>query len=368
VERFDLALASPRVGPEAALAELTSFRIGGRPGRLVDCFDQAELVAAVRQTDRAGGPLLVIGGGSNLLAGEELGGLTVVRDRRGAVRAEADGREIRLTADAGASWDGLVELTVERGWAGLAPLSGIPGSVGASPVQNIGAYGAEVAQVVESARVFDRRADAVVELRAEQFGFAYRDSALKRSMAESARPTPRWVVLDVTFRLDSWCPQMPVAYPGLASALGLAMGERAPLAAIRRAVLAIRRGKGMVLDAADRDTWSAGSFFTNPLVSADVAAALPPRAPRFAAAGGLVKVSAAWLITASGIERGQGLRPGAPAATSSKHVLALTNRGGATYDDVLALAAWITARVEARFGIRLTPEPVRIPPIAPAPA
>ncbi|MDR1633370.1 MAG: FAD-binding protein [Bifidobacteriaceae bacterium] len=415
--RIDLPLASPTVRPDAALAELTTVRIGGRPGQLVDCFSEADLVAAVRQTDSRGGPLLVIGGGSNLLAGEDLNALTVVRDRRGGARAEEREGRVLVTVEAGASWDALVEWTVGRGWAGLAALSGIPGSVGAAPVQNIGAYGAEVGQSIRSVRVFDRRSGALVELDAAALGFAYRDSALKRSLSGAAFPTPRWVVLDVSFALAAHPhPGVPgsdqaaesrsdrgvtaagghdqeadgsacgpaavlelggtvgsagsgsqsgatatVGHDQLAEALGLAVGETAALTDIRRAVLAIRRGKGMVLDQSDHDTWSAGSFFTNPLVSEEIAAELPPDAPRFAAAGDLVKLSAAWLISRSGVERGQGMRPGARATASCKHVLALTNRGGATYADVMELADWIAARVADRFGVRLTAEPVLIP-------
>jgi UDP-N-acetylmuramate dehydrogenase len=316
-------------------------------------------MSAVRRADQDGSPLLVIGGGSNLLAAEDLQGLTVVRDRRGGGRAETQNGLVHVTVEAGASWDALVALTVERGWAGLEALSAIPGSVGGTAVQNVGAYGAEVGEVIESARAFDRATDAVVELRADQLGFGYRDSALKRSLASDA-PTPRWVVLDLTFRLEAGRAASAVRYEQLAAELGEAAGAQAPLDAIRRAVIRIRRAKGMVLDAADHDTWSAGSFFTNPVVSPGVAAALPPTAPRFAAVDGAVKTSAAWLIAHSGVEAGQGVRPGARAAVSTKHVLALTNRGGATCADVLELAAWIQGRVEDKFGIALAREPVLV--------
>ncbi|MDR2564511.1 MAG: UDP-N-acetylmuramate dehydrogenase [Bifidobacteriaceae bacterium] len=367
MERLDLPLASPLVGPGASLAELTTFRIGGRPGRLVDCHTEADLTEAVREADVAGEALLVIGGGSNLLAAEDPGGLTVVRDRRGDVRAEEEGGRVLVTAAAGVAWDALVEWAVGRGWTGLEALSGIPGSVGAAPVQNIGAYGAEVGQAIESVRALDRLAGKIVRLGAAELGFSYRDSALKRSLGRMAGPTPRWVVLDVTFGIDAGtnAGAAAVRHDQLAAALGVRVGEAAELAAVRRAVLSIRRGKGMVLDPADHDTWSAGSFFTNPLVSAVVAGELPPAAPRFPAEGGLVKLSAAWLISNSGVGRGEGVRAGARATTSSKHVLALTNRGGATSADVLELADWIAARVADRFGVRLTPEPVIVPPAGP---
>jgi UDP-N-acetylmuramate dehydrogenase len=359
VERFDLPLASPQATQGARLAELTSFRIGGRPERLINCFSQDELIAAIRQADAADQPLLVMGGGSNLLARDDLRGLTVVRDRRGAGRAERRNGLIEVTVDAGASWDALVALTVERGWAGLAELSAIPGSAGATAVQNVGAYGAEVSQVIDSLRAFDRAAQTVVELRPGQLDFSYRDSALKRSMV-AGQPTPRWVILDLTFRLQGDRAGSSINYGQLAAQLGVAGGTEVPLDVLRRAVIDVRRGKGMVLRAGDHDTWSAGSFFTNPVIPAALAAALPAAAPRFAAPDGAVKTSAAWLISQAGIGLGQGVRPGARATTSTKHVLALTNRGGATCDDVLELADWIVKRVADRFGITLIREPVLV--------
>jgi UDP-N-acetylmuramate dehydrogenase len=432
----------------------------------------------VAQADAAGRRLLVLGGGSNLVAGEQLGDLVVVRDRRSGVAADLQGPLARVRAQAGAAWDALVAWTLERGWAALAPLSGIPGSVGALPVQNVGAYGAAASDVVELVRAYDRASGQVVELRADDLAFGYRDSALKRSVAAYGGITPRWVVLDVVFALpagagevpasvpptgpgpSSRCPEAPdadrskaasppaqpqpatqprlsadavspsqprpqpadavsasqprpraadavspsqprppladavsasqprppaaaaaspsqprpqvaaadcagveVRYAQLAEVLGVPLGAWAPGWAVRQAVLGIRRRKGMVLDAADHDTWSAGSYFTNPVVPPEVAAALPPEAPRFPAEGaapGWVKTSAAWLMTQAGVERGFALTPAARAATSSKHVLALTNRGGATAAEVLALEAWIAQRVRGRFGVELTREPVLV--------
>ncbi|MDR1441905.1 MAG: UDP-N-acetylmuramate dehydrogenase [Bifidobacteriaceae bacterium] len=365
MDSFELPLASAQAPADAALADLTSFRIGGRPARLIDCHTEAQVVAAVAEADDAGAPLLAIGGGSNLLAAERLDNLVVVRDRRGLCRAEERAGAVHLTVQAGASWDAVVALTVQRGWAGLAALSGIPGSAGATAVQNIGAYGAEVGQMIESIRAFDRHRQTIVELRQDQLDWSYRDSALKRSLAAGAGPTPRWVVLDLTFKLPVDRGGSPVNYEQLAASLGVKNGDQAPLAAIRQAVTEIRRAKGMILDPDDHDTWSAGSFFTNPVIDASAAAGLPPAAPQYPA-NGLVKTSAAWLITNAGIHRGEGVREGAAATTSTKHVLALTNRGGATCADILELAEWIADRVKDRFGIALTREPVLVDVRAPA--
>ncbi|MDR0626635.1 MAG: UDP-N-acetylmuramate dehydrogenase [Bifidobacteriaceae bacterium] len=360
--RLELPLAAAPAPAHPVLSELTTFRIGGCPSRLVDATDQQALVGAIVEADKVGRPLLVMGGGSNLLAAEDLGELTVVRYRSSTATAKQASGGLELQVQAGASWDALVALTVERGWAGLAALSGIPGSVGATAVQNVGAYGAEVARAISALTAIDRLTGQVVRLDRDDLGFAYRDSALKRSVPQFGGMTPRWVVTDVSFRLQADQPEEPVCYVELAAALGVRLGEPAPLAAVRQAVLTVRRSKGMVLDPADHDTWSAGSFFTNPLITLSQAASLPPGAPRYQAANGLVKVSAAWLISAAGVRRGQGLESGAAATASGKHVLALTNRGGATREDVLALADWIAARVRAQFGIQLSPEPVLVPP------
>jgi UDP-N-acetylmuramate dehydrogenase len=358
---------------------LTTFRIGGRPRAIIDCATESELVDAVRQTDQKGSRLLLLGGGSNLLVAENVADLTVVRDRRGVARAQPEAGRIVVTASAGASWDALVAWTIRQGWSTLAPLSGIPGSVGALPVQNVGAYGAAASDVVRRVRVFDRIRDVVEEWDADRIQFSYRDSALKRSAPECGGATPRWIVLEVVLDLgpaqadvlgpaQADVPDIPdstsaagvaVAYPELAQALRIPLGARAPADAVRLAVLRIRRSKGMVLDSSDRDTWSAGSYFTNPILSRAQAEALPAGAPRFAGQG-RVKTSAAWLMARAGVEPGRGLTPEARVTASSKHVLALTNRGGATADDVLALEAWIVARVRDRFGVLLTREPVLV--------
>jgi UDP-N-acetylmuramate dehydrogenase len=337
---------------------------------LVDCDSEQELIQAVAEADAAGAAaapgegdarLLVLGGGSNLAPAEDLADLTVVRCRRAAVSAEVEQGRIRVTAQAGASWDHLVRWAVAHGWAALAPLSGIPGSVGALPVQNVGAYGAAASDLVDSVRAYDRAEGRMVELDRAQLGFGYRDSVLKRSVAEFGGVTPRWVVLDVTLDLGSAADHsVAVAHEQLAAVLDVEVGRPVAGQTVREAVLEVRRSKGMVLDPADRDTWSAGSYFTNPVIGRAQAASLPAAAPRFEVAG-QVKTSAAWLMTHAGVERGRGLTPDARVTTSHKHVLALTNRGGATQADVLALESWIVDRVRDRFGVTLTREPVLIP-------
>jgi UDP-N-acetylmuramate dehydrogenase len=248
-----------------------------------------------------------------------------------------------LVVSAGEDWDALVARTVADGRVGLEALSGIPGTVGASPIQNVGAYGADVAAVVVSVRVLDRRTGEVHDLTAEQCGFSYRHSLFK------AEPGQR-VVLSVRLRLGRDELGAPVRYAELAGRLGVALGDRAPAAAVRDAVLALRRGKGMVLDPADPDSVSAGSFFTNPVV-----AQAPPGAPSWPEADGRVKVSAAWLIEQSGFGKGWGT---GRAGLSSKHTLAVVNRGGATADELLAVARAVRDGVRERFGITLVHEPV----------
>ena len=348
------------------LAELTTLRVGGPVGRYVEASTEAELVAAVREADEAGEPLLVLGGGSNVLAADEGFAGVVVRDVRGGITVPDASAcaGVTLTVLGGTVWDDVVAYTVAEGLAGIEALSGIPGSTGATPVQNVGAYGQEVAQTVSQVRVWDRGRARVRTLPYVSLGFSYRDSVLKRSMRPDPadprapwRPTPRYVVLDVTFQMKEGL-STPVAYPELARALDVAVGERAPLADVRQAVLALRARKGMVLDPADHDTWSAGSFFTNPVLPAADAAALPEGAPRWEMPDGSVKTSAAWLIEHAGFARGHGA-PG-PATLSTKHTLALTNRGQARAGDLLALAREVRDGVRERFGVTLVPEPVLV--------
>ncbi|MFW2512922.1 UDP-N-acetylmuramate dehydrogenase [Demequina sp. SO4-13] len=347
------------------LAELTTLRVGGPVGRLVSARTERELIDACVDADRAGEPLLVLGGGSNLLAADDGFPGAVVRDGRTDISVQDDGMcgGVSVTVTAGVPWDDVVQRAVDEGWVGIEALSGIPGSTGATPVQNVGAYGAEVADVIAIVRVWDRLEERVRSLPRVDCGFGYRDSVLKRSMRGAApdagvwQPTPRYVVLDVTFQMRQGTRSGPIRYAQLAGALGIEVGGRAPIADVREAVLQVRGAKGMVLDAGDRDTWSAGSFFTNPVLTADAAAGLPSAAPRFEAGDGLVKTSAAWLIEQAGFSRGYRL-DGSAAALSTKHTLALTNQGGATAADLAALARTIRDGVSERFGVALAPEPV----------
>lgn len=349
------------------LSSLTTLRVGGPAARYVATTTEAELIEAVRTADEAGEPLLVLGGGSNVVVADEGFAGVVVRDTRSGIEVPDHSACAGVTyqVPAGTPWDAVVEEATSHRLYGLEALSGIPGSTGATPVQNVGAYGQEVAQTIASVRVWDRSTSRVRTLALDDLRFGYRTSLLKRSMRPSDDdprspwgPTPRYVVLDVSFQLRQGSLSATVAYPELARTLGIAVGERAPLPDVRAAVLELRARKGMLLDPADHDTWSAGSFFTNPVLTAAAAAALPDEAPRYPASDGLVKTSAAWLIEHAGFSRGFGA-PGT-AAVSTKHTLALTNRGGATAADLLALARTIRDGVATRFGITLEPEPVLV--------
>ena len=340
------------------LADLTSLRVGG-PAPVVATDSESPLIEAI---DLAGPGLLMLGGGSNVVCADQLDGITVVRDLRQSVTVDQTTDQVTINATAGANWDQLVAQAVAEGWSGFEALSGIPGGVGAAPVQNIGAYGAEVAQLITQVRAYDRQLSQVVALAAGQLGFGYRDSTLKRSLTGHS-PTPRWVVLDVTFTAPRSPLSAPIGYGELANLLGIALGQRAPLAQVRQAVLSLRRSKGMVLDPTDHDTWSAGSFFTNPVIDAARVAWWPPGAPVFDVGPGpdgqsQVKASAAWLISQAGVAKGWGLN--ARATTSHKHVLALTNRGGADAQDIIDLAQAIQAKVSGAFGVTLTLEPVLV--------
>jgi UDP-N-acetylmuramate dehydrogenase len=337
--------------PPVPLAELTTLRLGGSPGRLVEATTEAELVDVVRSCDAAGEPVLVLGGGSNLVVSDDGFHGTVVAVRtRGLDIGRPDCGGVTLTVAAGEPWDDVVAAVVDRELVGIEALSGIPGSTGAVPVQNVGAYGQEVSQTIASVRTWDRQAQAQRTFATADCGFAYRSSRFKTE-------SPRYLVLDVTFQLLAGQLSAPVRYAELARRLGVELGERAPLPDVRAAVLRLRRGKGMVLDAADHDTWSAGSFFTNPVLDADTAARLPVGAPRWTQADGSVKTSAAWLIDAAGFAKGHSR---GAVALSEKHPLALTNRGGGTSKELLELAREIRDGVAARFGIQLVNEPVTI--------
>jgi UDP-N-acetylmuramate dehydrogenase len=330
--------------------------VGGPARRLVTARTTADLAEAVRAADAAGERVLLVGGGSNLVVGDAGWDGTVVLVRsEGLVREAGPDGAVRVRVAAGHDWDALVAEAVADGLAGIEALAGIPGSTGATPVQNVGAYGQEVAATVARVRVWDRLAGREEAWSPRDCAFAYRDSRLKRAGSAGPGGTDRYVVLEVAVDLVPDELSEPVRYAELARRLGVEVGERAPLAEVRAAVLDLRRGKGMVLDPDDRDTWSVGSFFTNPVVPGAVAAAVPGDPPRWPAGDGLVKLPAAWLIERSGVTRGHGL-PG-PAAISTKHTLALTNRGGATAADVVALAREVRSAVEAVFGIVLEPEP-----------
>jgi UDP-N-acetylmuramate dehydrogenase len=329
------------------LAELTSLRLGGPAGRLVEADDEATLVETVRAADAAGEPLLVLAGGSNVVVADAGFPGTVVLVRTAGVAWEGD----HLRAQAGEPWDALVERVVDDGLQGFECLAGIPGSTGATPIQNVGAYGQDVAETVTWVRVLDRASGAVLRMDAAECGFDYRTSIFKKD--------PRRIVLEVGFRLRKQPESGPLRYAELARTLDIPVGGSAPLADVREAVLALRRGKGMVLDPADPDSVSAGSFFTNPILTAEEFARLEARAgaapPAFPEPDGRIKTSAAWLIGRAGFERGDG---DGRVGISTKHTLALVNRGGASAAELVALARTIAARVQEAFGVTLVPEPV----------
>jgi UDP-N-acetylmuramate dehydrogenase len=332
------------------LAGYTTLRLGGPARRLVTAASAAEIVAAVRAADAAGEPVLLVGGGSNLVVadGGFPGTAVLLRSRGVAVAAAGDAVELRVAA--GEPWDDLVTRAVTEGWAGIECLAGIPGLAGATPVQNVGAYGQEVADTITGVRVYDRAERVERDLAPAECRFGYRDSRFKHD--------DRYVVLSVDFRLAVQPLSAPVRYPELARALGVAVGDAAKSADVAAAVLSLRRGKGMVLDPADHDTWSAGSFFTNPVLDPAAAAGFAARAgtedyPRWPA-GADTKLSAAWLIEHAGFAKGYG---SGPVTVSTKHTLALTNRGGATTADLLALAREIRDGVRERYGVTLVAEP-----------
>jgi UDP-N-acetylmuramate dehydrogenase len=334
-----------QVRRDVRLADLTTLAVGGPIDRLVEVTDAQELVDAVRDADEAGRPLLLIGGGSNIVAPDDgwPGDVVLVRTQG----IERDGNSLLVAA--GHDWDALVAYTVENDLAGVEALSGIPGSTGATPVQNVGAYGQEVAQTITAVRVYDRAEKSERTLTPEECGFAYRDSRLKREPG-------RFVVTEVAFALDAGSRSRPVGYAELARRLDVEIGETAPLADVRGAVLELRRGKGMVLDPADPDSRSAGSFFTNPVVPAERAV---DGCPSWPTPDGQVKLSAAWLVQSAGF--GRGTRQG-NVGTSSRHSLALTTEDGATAAELMAFAGRVIEAVQDRFGVTLVPEPTAVRP------
>ncbi|GGW44347.1 UDP-N-acetylenolpyruvoylglucosamine reductase [Streptomyces xantholiticus] len=342
---------------DAPLAPLTTFRLGGPATRLLVATTDDEVIAAVREADEAGAPLLIIGGGSNLVIGDK--GFDGTALRLATRGYELSGTSLELAA--GETWSDAVARTVEAGLAGVECLAGIPGSAGATPIQNVGAYGQEVSSTITEVVAYDRRSGEVVVLANADCGFAYRDSRFKRD-------PDRYVVLRVRFRLeDAGGLSAPVRYAETARALGVEVGERVPAATARETVLGLRAGKGMVLDADDHDTWSAGSFFTNPILTAAEYETFLTRVrdrlgdgvapPAYPAGDGRTKTSAAWLIDKAGFTKGYG---SGPARISTKHTLALTNRGEATTEDLLALAREVVAGVRDAFGVTLVNEPVTV--------
>lgn len=348
------AIAGVQVAENTTFAELTTLHIGGRPRLTLRCATAEAIVGVVRTLDAAQVPLLLVGGGSNLVIAD--GEIDVV-----AVIVANDGIAINgslLRAGAGAVWDEVVQAAIRTGLGGLECLSGIPGSAGATPVQNVGAYGAEIADVLTRVRLLDRETGEVRWESAEMLELSYRYSNLKF--------TNRAVVLEVEYQLREDGMSAPLRFGELARRLGAESAEtRFPAAVVREEVLNLRRGKGMVYDPADHDTWSAGSFFTNPIVDSALATRVQQlsgedKMPRFpvadgAAGEGKEKLSAAWLIERAGFPRGYCR---GQVGLSTRHTLALTNRGGARAAELQALAREIRDGVQKRFGVQLVPEPV----------
>lgn len=355
-------LAGANVAGDVTLAEYTTLRLGGPAASYVLAEHPDELAEAVREADSRSRRLLVLGGGSNLVIADAGFDGRVVRIATRGRRFDSVGDGmVQLTAEAGEDWDVVVADTVEQGLGGLECLSGIPGLTGATPVQNVGAYGVEVSEALTSVDLLDRHTGRIRTVRAEDLGLTYRNSSLKHS--EDA------VVLRARFLLRDGGLSAPVRYAELARSLGVEPGERVDVGKAREAVLALRRAKGMVLDPDDHDTWSAGSFFTNPIVEADSLAPTMRRihdrvgtdqhVPQYPAAGGATKLSAAWLIERSGFSKGHA-GVGDRVRLSGKHTLALTNRGSATTADLLLLAREVREGVRETFGVSLDPEPVLV--------
>ncbi|WP_026532993.1 UDP-N-acetylmuramate dehydrogenase [Arthrobacter sp. H41] len=362
------------------LASFTTAGVGGPARKLVATGSEQEIIDAVGAADDAGEPLLILAGGSNLIISDAGFDGTVVRITSSGFTVNDDDATcggVMVKVQAGQDWDELVEYTVRHAFSGLETLSGIPGSTGATPVQNVGAYGSDVSQTIATVRTWDRETRTIKSFTNFELKFGYRTSLLKHTTVNGS---PRYVVLSVEFQLGLGRMGKPIKYAELARALDLPVGGRAYATDVRRAVLKLRSAKGMVLDPPDRDTWSTGSFFTNPIVSDSEASVLPVDAPRFPAGEeGKVKLSAAWLIENAGFTKGFGLETprdkgtggssgsdagvhsvGGRASLSTKHTLAVTNRGGASAEDLLRIARLVADGVERVFGVRLHPEPLLI--------
>ena len=329
------------------LSDYTSFRVGGPAQEIVNAGNESEIIAAVQAADDAGKPILILGSGTNVLVSDEGFKGVVIHVASSEVQAEVDACSgATLTIGAGEVWDDFVATTISRGYAGLETLSGIPGTVGAAPIQNIGAYGHEVSEFITRVRTYDRHERRIRTFTNSECNFTYRSSLFKVERG-------RFVILDVGFQLRIGEASAPIHYAELAHALGIEVGAKASVVATREATLKLRESKGMLLNPKDHDSWSAGSFFTNPIVSAEVAAKLPEEAPRWVQSDGRVKTSAAWLMEHAGVQKGD---THSGARISSKHVLALTNSGNATAADIAALAREAQEKVQRAFGIFLEPE------------
>jgi UDP-N-acetylmuramate dehydrogenase len=329
----------------ADLRDFTSLRVGGPAQNFVEVGTESEIIAAIEAAGDS--PILIIGGGTNILVADTGFAGTVIRITSNSIESEIDACSgATLTIGAGEDWDEFVATTLERGFAGLETLSGIPGTVGAAPIQNIGAYGHEVSEFITRVRTYDRQKKAVRTFTNSECEFSYRNSHFK------AHPG-RYVVLDVQFNLRKGEFTTAITYAELAKKLGIEVGEKAPVHATRKAVLELRAAKGMLLNPSDKDSWSAGSFFTNPIVSQEIADQLPEGAPKWPTSDGRVKTSAAWLIENSGVHKGDSH---GGARVSTKHVLALTNAGNATATDIAELAKSAQKSVYEKFGITLEAE------------
>jgi UDP-N-acetylmuramate dehydrogenase len=330
-----------------SLSNFTTLRVGGPAQKIVHAHTEDELIEFVKAADKSGEQVLILGGGSNLLISDSGFAGTVIRveSKGNALDYDAcSGGMIEVSA--GEDWDKFVELTIEKGFADLESLSGIPGTVGGAPIQNIGAYGHEVSETIARVRAFDRKKSEIITFTNEQCKFSYRNSIFKEE-------SDRFVILNVTFQLRKGEQSLPIAYAELAKHLSVNIGDRASITTVRSAVLELRGRKGMLLDTSDSQIHSAGSFFVNPILSQEIADKLPADAPRWPQTDGRVKTSAAWLMEHSGVSKGEKL---AGAQISNKHVLALSNSGNATANDIVELAKMARAKVFEKFGIKLQAE------------
>jgi UDP-N-acetylmuramate dehydrogenase len=326
------------------LSKYTSLRVGGPAKKIVHVSTEAEIIAAIAESE--GSPVLIMGGGTNVLIADTGFDGTVIHISNDSIQAEMDACSgATLTIGAGQNWDEFVQATIERGLAGLETLSGIPGSVGAAPIQNIGAYGHEVSEFITRVRTYDREEKLVKTFTNSQCEFSYRSSHFKEHPG-------RYVILDVAFQIRQGEMSDPITYVELSKKLGIEPSEKASVMEVRSAVLELRASKGMLISE-DPDSWSAGSFFTNPIISQQAADSLPNAAPKWPLNDGRVKISAAWLIENSGMHKGDAI---GGARISTKHVLALTNSGSATASDIAALAKKARDQVKEKFGITLIAE------------